>query len=102
MIAIEHLKSEALIITMSDVLHGASNHWQLDWPFNNLPPVHICSSFNLAEMTWLLSGIWVVGMQDRSIALALGKASQAKILTCGTEHHPLVMCVMYLTFGFFT
>ena len=97
MISIEHLKSEALIITMSDVLHGASNHLQLDWLFNNLTICHlyICSSFNLAEITWLLPGIWVVGMQDRSIALALGKASQAKILTCGTEHHPLVMCVMY-------
>ena len=37
-------------------------------------------------------GISVVGMQDRSSIGALGKASQAKFVSCGMEHYPLVTC----------
>ena len=37
-------------------------------------------------------GISIVGIQDRSSLDAIGKASQAKFISCGMEHHPLVTC----------
>ena len=45
------------------------------------------------DITWLLPGISILGTQDRSSLGTLNKASHAKFVSCGTEHHPLVMCV---------
>ena len=94
----------------SGFIHSATAlEWRITLPCHLhtlMPPREILPGLmTVLSLTWqspylgktvfilrLGRGISIVGMQDRSSIGAHSKASQAKFVSCGMEHHPLVTC----------